>query len=100
MREMNTSTTCKLLPAGSAPNVVRDATRAYNDLVDRDHRALPATADEWFSVSRQLAEAAKLLTGEREYFVSSRARDADQCGRQILICQHVAPRQAEQTFDI
>lgn len=93
-------TAIKLLSAGPAQDVVRDACREYNDLVERDYNALPATADEWFSVGRKLSSAAELLTGDRQYFVSSRAVDAEAHGRRVLIRESRNPRAAATSFAV
>ena len=97
-RTQRHDTNPNLLPAGPAQDVVRDACRAYNDLVDRDYRTLSATADEWFEVGRKLSSASELLTGDRRYFVSSRAVDAEARGRRTLIVNGGTLRAVSSSF--
>lgn len=72
--------TSRLLPAGPAPDPILDACRRYNAVAAQPS----ATADEWFAAARALQAVEPLLTGERHYFVASRARDAMLQGRAIL----------------
>ena len=92
--------TTKLLTAGPAQDRVRDACREYNDLVERDYRAIKATADEWFAVGRKLDAAADLLTGDRRYFVSSRAVDAHAQGRRVLLANCDTARAVARSFAV
>ena len=66
------NTPTSLIPAPQPRDLVLEATRAYNDLVNSDG----ATPAAWDSVAADLEAAARLMAGDRVNFLLDRAHDA------------------------